>query len=91
MLFYIIYVMAVSINFCGCVWCFVAHVEDFDPSWVNFYPPFVVAYGVAAADRPCARASLHCLPPPPRTPDRPLLVLNPPSRVQPPAANTRVL
>jgi hypothetical protein len=123
MLFYIVYVMAVAINFCGCVWCFVAYVEDFDPSWVNFYSPFVVAYGVAAAARARARArarrwrparpcwgcracaigrgqghqeggctaSLHCLPPQPRTPDRPRLVLNPPSRVQPPAANTRLL
>ncbi|KAL4425355.1 hypothetical protein ABPG75_009371 [Micractinium tetrahymenae] len=44
-LLYMMYMIAVVINFLGCLYNFTAGAENWDNTWVNFYAPFVRRYG----------------------------------------------
>jgi hypothetical protein len=42
---YMLYLIAVVVNFLGCLWNFTAGAQGWQNTWVNFYEPFVRNYG----------------------------------------------
>ncbi|KAL4446679.1 hypothetical protein ABPG77_007923 [Micractinium sp. CCAP 211/92] len=44
-LMYMMYMIAVVINFLGCLYNFTAGAENWENTWVNYYAPFVRRYG----------------------------------------------
>ncbi|KAI7843229.1 hypothetical protein COHA_003209 [Chlorella ohadii] len=44
-LLYMLYLIAVVVNFLGCLWNFTAGAQEWDNTWVNHYEPFVRQYG----------------------------------------------